>query len=75
MLLPLLFTGGRESSIIPERQTGILSKKLKKLFLFRLSETVIFLPEKMLSKCGNIQVVTELWLPEERREIHGSFER
>ena len=62
-------------SIIPERQTGILSKKLKKLFLFRLSETVIFLPEKMLSKCGNIQVVTELWLPEERREIHGSFER
>ena len=40
MLLPLLFTGGRESSIIPERQTGILSKKLKKLFLFRLSETV-----------------------------------
>lgn len=50
-------------------------KEVKKLFLFRLSETVIFLPEKMLSKCGNIQVVTELWLPEERREIHGSFER
>ena len=48
VLLPLLFMGGRESSIIPERQTGILSKKLKKPFLFQLSETVIFLPEKML---------------------------
>ena len=58
-----------------ERQTGILSKKLKKLFLFLLSEMVIFLPEKMLSECGNIQVVTELWLPEEQKEIHGSFER
>ena len=74
-VLPLLFMGGRESSIIPERQTGILSKKLKKLFLFLLSEMVIFLPEKMLSECGNIQVVTELWLPEEQKEIHGSFER
>ena len=75
VLLPLLFMGGRESSIILERQTGILSKKLKKLFLFLLSEMVIFLPEKMLSECGNIQVVTELWLPEEQKEIHGSFER
>ena len=63
------------AQIIPERQTGILSKKLKKLFLFLLSEMVIFLPEKMLSECGNIQVVTELWLPEEQKEIHGSFER